>query len=144
MNSTITNSFKLNLLHQLAEMVIRQYDVPTATKRVAINLKVASFYRNRSGIQPIEIQLERGSSKEPWEVRFVASFDYPTPEAESVDVALYFNFKYQWFYQPDIQRCELNRPEVQSLFISWLKAFTNHLKTSQFDTQTLTVVSQFQ
>ncbi|UQV20027.1 DUF2787 family protein [Vibrio sp. J383] len=144
MNSTITNSFKLNLLHQLAEMVINQYDVSTATKRVAINLKVASFYRNRSGIQPIEIQLERGSSKEPWEVRFVASFDYPTPEAESVDVALYFNFKYQWFYQPDIQRCELNRPEVQSLFISWLKAFTNHLKTSQFDTQTLTIVSQFQ
>ncbi|RSD31027.1 hypothetical protein EJA03_10955 [Vibrio pectenicida] len=32
-----------------------------------------------------------------------------------------------------MQRCELNRPEVQSLFISWLKAFTNHLKVSQFD-----------
>jgi hypothetical protein len=77
-------------------------------------------------------------------VRFIASFDYPTPEAESVDVVLYFNFKHQWFYQPDIQRCELNRPEVQSLFISWLKAFTNHLKASQFDTQTLTIVSRFQ
>ncbi|MEZ8013475.1 DUF2787 family protein [Vibrio sp. FF59] len=144
MNSTITNSFKLDLFHQLVELLMEQYDIPTETKRVALNLKVASFYRNRSGIQPIEVQLERANSNEPWEVRFIASFDYPTPEAESVDVALYFNFKYQWFYQPDIQRCELNRPEVQSLFISWLKAFTNHLKTSQFDTQTLTVVSQFQ
>ncbi|PMM58959.1 DUF2787 family protein [Vibrio lentus] len=143
MNRVIKRNFKLDLFHQLVEVLIEQYDIPTETKRVALNLKVASFYRNRSGIQPIETQIERGSSKEPWEVRFVASFDYPTPEAESVEVALYFNFKYQWFYQPDIQRCELNRPEVQSLFVSWLKAFTDHLKTSQFDTQTLTVVSQF-
>ncbi|CAK2223101.1 DUF2787 domain-containing protein [Vibrio crassostreae] len=143
MNSDIKRNFKLDLFHQLAELLIEQYDIPTETKRVALNLKVASFYRNRSGIQPIEVQLERANSNEPWEVRFIASFDYPTPEAESVDVALYFNFKHQWFYQPDIQQCELNRPEVQSLFISWLKAFTNHLKASQFDTQTLTVVSQF-
>ncbi|WP_240207441.1 DUF2787 family protein [Vibrio sp. CyArs1] len=143
MNSNIKRNFKLDQFHQLVELLINQYDIPTETKRVALNLKVASFYRNRSGIQPIEIQLERANASEPWEVRFIASFDYPSPEAESVDVALYFNFKYQWFYQPDIQRCELNRPEVQSLFVSWLKAFTNHLKASQFDIQTLTAVSQF-
>ena len=119
MNRSIKRNFKLDLFHQLIELLIEQYDIPTETKRVALNLKVASFYRNRSGIQPIEVQLERANSNEPWEVRFIASFDYPTPEAESVDVALYFNFKHQWFYQPDIQRCELNRPEVQSLFISW-------------------------
>lgn len=142
MNRVIKRNFKLDLFHQLVELLIEQYDIPTETKRVALNLKVASFYRNRSGIQPIEVQLERANTNEPWEVRFIASFDYPTPEAESVDVALYF--KHQWFYQPDIQRCELNRPEVQLLFISWLKAFTNHLEASQFDTQTLTVVSQFQ
>ncbi|WP_447471757.1 DUF2787 family protein [Vibrio harveyi] len=144
MNSDIKRNFKLDQFHQLVELLINQYDIPTETKRVALNLKVASFYRSRSGIQPIEVQLERANANEPWEVRFIASFDYPSPEAESVDVALYFNFKYQWFYQPDIQRCELNRPEVQSLFVSWLKAFTNHLKASQFDIQTLTAVSQFQ
>ncbi|NOI25379.1 DUF2787 family protein [Vibrio mediterranei] len=144
MNSDIKRNFKLDQFHQLVELLINQYDIPTETKRVALNLKVASFYRNRSGIQPVEVQLERANVYEPWEVRFIASFDYPFPEAESIDVALYFNFKYQWFYQPDIQRCELNRPEVQSLFVSWLKAFTNHLKASQFDIQTLTAVSQFQ
>ncbi|HCH1623308.1 TPA: DUF2787 family protein [Vibrio parahaemolyticus] len=143
MNSDIKRNFKLDQFHQLVELLINQYDIPTETKRVALNLKVASFYRNRSGIQPIEVQLERANANEPWEVRFIASFDYPSPEAESVDVALYFNFKYQWFYQPDIQRCELNRPEVQSLFISCIKSFTHNLKTSQFTTQTLTIVRQF-
>ncbi|MCR9955989.1 DUF2787 domain-containing protein [Vibrio parahaemolyticus] len=143
MNSDIKRNFKLDQFHQLVELLINQYDIPTETKRVALNLKVASFYRNRSGIQPIEVQLERANANEPWEVRFIASFDYPSPEAESVDVALYFNFKYQWFYQPDIQRCELNRPEVQSLFISCIKSFTHNLKTSQFTTQTLTIVRKF-
>lgn len=144
MNSDIKRNFKLDQFHQLIELLIEQYDIPTKAKRVALNLKVASFYSNRSGIQPIEVQLERANPYEPWEVRFIASFDYPSPEAESVEVSLYFNFKYQWFYQPDIQRCELNRPEVQSLFISWLKAFTNHRKASLLDTQTLTIVSRFQ
>ncbi|WP_409994459.1 DUF2787 family protein [Vibrio sp. T20] len=68
-------------------------------------------------------------------MRFIASFDYPTPEAESVEVSLYFNSKHQWFYQPGIQRSELNMTEVQSLFISRLFVFTNHLKASQFDTR---------
>ncbi|WP_215408399.1 DUF2787 family protein [Vibrio gigantis] len=144
MNSDVKRNFKLDQFHQLVELLMEPYDIPTEIKRVALNLKVESFYRNRSGIQPIEVQLERANSNKPWEVRFIASFDYPTPEAENVEVSLYFNFKHQWFYQPDIQRCELNRPEVQSLFISWLKAFTHHLKASQFDTQTLTIVSRFQ
>ncbi|CAK1972569.1 DUF2787 family protein [Vibrio crassostreae] len=143
MNSVIKRTFKLDLFHQLVELLIEQYDIPTEIKRLALNLKVTSFYSSRSGIQPVEVQLERANPNEPWEVRFIASFDYPTPEAESVEVSLYFNFKHQWFYQPDIQRCELNRPEVQSLFISWLKVFTNNLKASQFDTQTLTIVSRF-
>ena len=95
MNRSNKRNFKLDLFHQLVELLIEQYDIPTETKRVALNLKVTSFYRNRSGIQPIEVQLERANTNEPWEVRFIASFDYPTPEAESVDVALYFNFKHQ-------------------------------------------------
>lgn len=69
MNSDIKRNFKLDQFHQLVELLINQYDIPTETKRVALNLKVASFYRNRSGIQPIEVQLERYNANEPWEVR---------------------------------------------------------------------------
>jgi len=76
MNSDIKRNFKLDQFHQLVELLINQYDIPTETKRVALNLKVASFYHNRSGIQPIEVQLERANANEPWEVRFIASFDY--------------------------------------------------------------------
>ncbi|EKO3864754.1 hypothetical protein JFR02_003914 [Vibrio harveyi] len=50
MNSDIKRNFKLDQFHQLVELLINQYDIPTETKRVALNLKVASFYRNRSGI----------------------------------------------------------------------------------------------
>ena len=141
--SDIVSVFQLNNLHQLTELILSYYDIPTDSKRLTINLKVSSFYTERCGIQPVEIQLERQSRNSPWEVRFIATFDYPDEQAESVDVALYFNFKYRWFYQPDIERCELFRPEVIALFLTWLKAFMCHLKSNQFDTQTLTVVSRF-
>lgn len=139
----VTSSFKLDLLHQLIDVLLNQYDIPNDTRRLALNLKVNQFYRDRCGLQPIEIQLDRLTPTKPWEVRFVASFDYPTPEATNVDVSLYFNFKYLWFYQPDIDRCELCRPEVQSLFLSWLNAFSNNIKSSRFDTQAITIVSLF-
>lgn len=139
----IVSSFRLALLHQLMDALLNQYDIPSNTRRLALNLKVNQFYKERSGIQPVEIQLERLAPHKPWEVRFVASFDYPTSKAKHLDVSLYFNFKYLWFYQPDIERCELCRPEVQSLFLSWLKAFNDHLRKSKFDTQSLTVISLF-
>ncbi|MCI9689790.1 DUF2787 family protein [Vibrio parahaemolyticus] len=139
----VTSAFMLDSLHQLTGTLLSRYEIPSDTRRLALNLKVSSFYRQRSGIQPVEIQLERARPDSPWEVRFVATFDYPTPDAENVDVALYFNFRHLWFYQPDIKRCELCRPEVQSLFLTWLKAFSYHLKTNRFNTQTLTIVGLF-
>ncbi|WP_154203340.1 DUF2787 family protein [Vibrio harveyi] len=139
----IASAFQLASLHQLTELILSCYHIPEDSKRVVLNFKVSSFYTERCGIQPVEIQLERATPDSPWELRFIATFDYPDEQAESVDVALYFNFKYRWFYQPDIERCELFRPEVIALFIAWLKAFIGHLQDNQFDTQTLKVVSRF-
>jgi len=139
----IASAFQLASLHQLTEFILSCYQIPEDSKRVVLNFKVSSFYTERCGIQPVEIQLERATPGSPWELRFIATFDYPDEKAESVDVALYFNFKYRWFYQPDIERCELFRPEVIALFIAWLKAFIGHLQDNQFDTQTLKVVSRF-
>lgn len=139
----MASAFQLASLHQLTELILSCYHIPEDSKRVVLNFKVSSFYTERCGIQPVEIQLERATPDSPWELRFIATFDYPDEQAESVDVALYFNFKYRWFYQPDIERCELFRPEVIALFISWLKAFIGHLQDNQFDTQTVKVISRF-
>ncbi|EML0424286.1 DUF2787 family protein [Vibrio parahaemolyticus] len=136
----MASAFQLASLHQLTELILSCYNIPEDS---ILNFKVSSFYTERCGIQPVEIQLERATQDSPWELRFIATFDYPDENAESVDVALYFNFKYRWFYQPDIERCELFRPEVIALFIAWLKAFIGHLKDNQFDTQTVKVVSRF-
>ncbi|MFN1533570.1 DUF2787 family protein [Vibrio jasicida] len=141
---TIATSFKLSILHQVTDTLLKQYVIPANAKRISLNLKLSSFYLERAGLQPLELQLERDTPDSPWEIRFIASFDYPDEQAETVDVSLYFNFKYQWFYQPDIKQCELLRPEVITLFISWLNAFINHLQNDQFDTQTLTVISTFE
>ncbi|MGR5194923.1 DUF2787 family protein [Vibrio rotiferianus] len=139
----MASAFQLASFHQLTELILSCYNIPEDSKRVVLNFKVSNFYTERCGIQPVEIQLERATPDSPWELRFIATFDYPDENAENVDVALYFNFKYRWFYQPDIERCELFRPEVIALFISWLKAFLGHLKDNQFDTLTMTVVSRF-
>ncbi|MHA7228433.1 DUF2787 family protein [Vibrio campbellii] len=105
----MASAFQLASLHQLTELILSSYPIPEDSKRVVLNFKVSSFYTERCGIQPVEIQLERATPDSPWELRFIATFDYPDEKAESVDVALYFNFKYRWFYQPDIERCELFR-----------------------------------
>ncbi|ENN2392228.1 DUF2787 family protein [Vibrio alginolyticus] len=139
----MASAFQLASIHQLTELILSCYNIPEDSKHVVLNFKVSSFYTERCGIQPVEIQLERPTLDSPWELRFIATFDYPDEQAESVDVALYFSFKYRWFYQPDIERCELFRPEVIALFIAWLKAFIDHLKDNKFDTQTLKVVSHF-
>lgn len=136
------------LLHQyrienLIDTILGRYQIPDTAKQLALNLKNSKFYTQRAGIQPIEIRMDRATVNSTWRIRFIATFDYPTQNAESVDVALYFNFQYQWFYQPDIERCDLNQPEAIALLQSWLKAFIHQLAKHQFDKQSLTVVKQF-
>ncbi|MEZ9407875.1 hypothetical protein AB4185_20480, partial [Vibrio sp. 10N.286.48.F5] len=45
------------------------------------------------------------------------------------ELSLYFNFAGCWFYHPEIKQCNLQRPEVQTLLASWLKAITHTLIT---------------
>lgn len=129
--------------HQLMALVLEQYSVPSNVRRIALNFRNSDFYVKRSGHQPVEIQLERSSKDNVWLVRFVASFDYPGGNETELDVALYFNFKHQWFYQPDIEHCELARPEVLALFQSWQAAFARNLKSMCYDQHTLTIVGLF-
>lgn len=133
----------LTALHQLLELLLTQFSIPSNAKRIAFNFRDTSYYTLRQGFQPVEVQLERNCLATEWQIRFIATFDYPDEQAAELDVALYFNFKYQWFYQPDIKRCELARPEVLSLFKSWQTAFVRSLKEAKFNEQTLSIVSLF-
>ncbi|TOD30836.1 hypothetical protein CGJ66_22560 [Vibrio parahaemolyticus] len=130
-------------IHQLTTKQLQKATIESTAKRITLNFRNSAFYRNRAGIQPVEIRLERISKQSPWEIRFIATFDYPDHQASGLDVALYFNFRHRWFYQPDIERCELHRPEVADLFHSWQQAFLRHLSQGRFDSITLTTASHF-
>jgi hypothetical protein len=76
-----------------------------------------------------------------WRIVFIASFSYPDEAAENVDVELYFNFLRSWFYQPDIERCELNQPKVKELYQAYEQALIQQLKRRSFDDIQATLVS---
>ncbi len=135
--------FKLVAVNAIIERMLVCYSIPENAKRIVLSFRCSNFYIDKQGIQPVEIQIEREKIHDPWRIRFVATFDYPMPEAESLEVALYFNFHFGWFYQPDIQRCELARPEVRSLFHSWVTAFVTHIQHGRFDVQLITLVKSF-
>ncbi|WP_254868972.1 DUF2787 family protein [Vibrio hepatarius] len=71
----MASAFQLASLHQLTEFILSCYHIPEDSKRVVLNFKVSSFYTERCGIQPVEIQLERATPDSPWELRFIATFD---------------------------------------------------------------------
>lgn len=143
MNSSNAYLLSLEPIKKFIALTLDQYAIPSNAKRLALNFKCSQFYINKRGIQPVEIQIERTDENAGWEIRFVATFDYPTLNSESLDVSLYFNFHFGWFYHPDIKRCELDRPEVTGLFHSWLIAFLQHVRQNSFDIQVLTLVKAF-
>ncbi|OHY90172.1 hypothetical protein BI375_07955 [Vibrio rotiferianus] len=115
------------------------FDIPSNAKRITINFRRSEYYQSRQGYHPVEVQLER--STEGWSIVFIASFSYPDDNAEKVEVELYFNFLGGWFYQPDIDCCDLHQPQVTELYVSWEQTLLNQLTAHGFDTVTATLIS---
>lgn len=132
---TKPNQELLNYLQQLTST----FDIPNIAKRIAINFRRTEYYQSRHGYHPVEVQLERNSRG--WSIVFIASFAYADDIAEKVEVELYFNFLRGWFYQPDIDRCDLHQPQVKELYVSWERTLLNQLTTHGFDSFTATLVS---
>lgn len=140
MNMTAPHHSLINSLRQLAN----RFDIPDNAKRIALNLRVTNYYQTRTGFHPVEIQLERDlrdSKQSEWSVVFIASFAYPDEQAKTVDVELYFNFLRCWFYQPDIDKCELHQPKVRELYQAYERALMKQLKQRSFDEIQATLVS---
>ncbi|MGR5144458.1 DUF2787 family protein [Photobacterium sp. DNB23_23_1] len=124
------------LLVDYLNTLIKKLDIPGYASRVALNFRISEYYRSRTGFPPVEIQLERGpshSSHSTWRIVFVTSFSYPTENASEVDVELYFNFLRGWFYQPDVERCNLHQPKVTALYQSYEVALLRQLALNSFD-----------
>lgn len=140
MSATKPHSTLVSYLHQLISLI----DIPAKAKRIALNFRITSYYQTRSGFHPVEIQMEKVTSDTEvtqWRIVFIASFSYPDEAAEKVDVELYFNFLRSWFYQPDIERCELNQPKVKELYQAYEQALIQQLKQRSFDDIQATLVS---
>lgn len=113
-------------MHSFLEALMSDNTIPKTVERVALNIRSKDI---NSRFQPIEIQLERASSKTPWQLRFIATFDVMVTGTPQKELSLYFNFAGCWFYHPEIKQCSLQQPEVQTLLASWLKAITHTLIT---------------
>ncbi|MDB1122238.1 DUF2787 family protein [Vibrio algarum] len=125
----------INHLQRLTSNV----DVPSNAKRIAINFRRSEYYQSRKGYHPVEVQQER--SIEGWSIVFIVSFAYPDDKATTMEEELYFNFLRGWFYQPDIERCDLHQPQVTELYISWEQTLLIQITAHSFDTVTATLVS---
>ncbi|EJG1885643.1 DUF2787 family protein [Vibrio parahaemolyticus] len=119
-------------------VVISEASIPERVKQVSVHFRASAYDASRQGPHPVEVRLERLETC--WSVVFIASFAHLSEAYPSLSPELYFNFKRGWFYQPDIQTCELNRPEVASLLASWSQAFCSALYHGQFDTIGVTTV----
>ncbi|HDM8237075.1 DUF2787 family protein [Vibrio campbellii] len=140
MSMTTPHSTLVNYLRQLTT----RFDIPDNARRIALNLRVSSYYQTRTGFHPVEIQLERDlsdSNQPQWNIVFIASFSYPDEQAKAVDVELYFNFLRSWFYQPDIDKCELHQPKVTELYQAYERSLMKQLKQRGFDDIQATLVS---
>ncbi|MEZ8814893.1 DUF2787 domain-containing protein [Vibrio cyclitrophicus] len=132
------------LLVEYLNVLVEQLDIPTFATRIALNFRVSSYYEDRSGFHPVEIQLNRATSQlddAHWSIVFVASFAYPDEQTENMEVELYFNFLRGWFYQPDIERCELHQPQVTSLYQSYERSFLKQIQQGSFDDIQATLVN---
>ncbi|OEF92898.1 hypothetical protein BCU85_15535 [Vibrio lentus] len=113
-------------MHCFLGALMSENVIPNTVERVALNIRSKDI---NSRFQPIEIQLERTSSKTPWQLRFIATFDVMVTGKPQKELSLYFNFARCWFYHPEIKQCNLQRPEVQALLASWLKTITHTVIT---------------
>lgn len=130
------------LLLQYLNTLLTKLDIPGYAKRVALNFSITNYYQTRTGFPPVEVQLERRTNtSQQWQIVFVASFSYPSEQASSVEIELYFNFLRGWFYQPDVEGCALNHPKVKQLYQAYERAFLSHVKQSSFDSIQATLVS---
>lgn len=121
-------------LHRLLEVVLDSFSLNSDINRLSVNFREISYYHQREGLHPVEMRFERDKeNRHIWKLVFIASFSYPDELHPSVTPELYFNFKHGWFYQPDIQCCELARPEVIALFNAWARAFCRQLQNQKFD-----------
>ncbi|HHF2882875.1 TPA: DUF2787 family protein [Vibrio alginolyticus] len=111
-------------MHCFLDTLLLDSTIPNTVERLALNIRSQETDQR---FQPIEIQLERTSSDSPWQLRFIATFDVVVTGTPKKELSLYFNFTGCWFYHPEIKQCSLQRPEVQALLASWLKAVTRSL-----------------
>lgn len=132
------------LLVEYLNVLVEQLDIPIFATRIALNFRVSSYYEDRSGFHPVEIQLNRATSQSNdnhWSIVFVASFAYPDEQTKKMEVELYFNFLHGWFYQPDIERCELHQPQATSLYQSYERSFLKQIQQGSFDGIQATLVN---
>ncbi len=121
-------------LHRHLEVVLDSFSLRTDINRLSVNFRDTSYYHRREGLHPVEMRFERDEdNRHIWKLVFIASFSYPDEHSPNVAPELYFNFKRGWFYQPEIQGCELARPQVIDLFTSWALAFCRQLRNQHFD-----------
>ncbi len=114
--------------------------IPSNAKRISLNFRDTEYQQSHQGNYPIEIHLTRDTPTSPWHIAIMATFAYPDKRSEQMEVQLYFNFNHGWFYQPNIERCDINQPEVIELFQTWDKAFVKQLNNKAFNQLTLTVL----
>ncbi|EGX7689040.1 TPA: DUF2787 family protein [Vibrio parahaemolyticus] len=94
MNSSNAYLLLLEPINKFIALTPIQYAIPYNTKRLALNFKCSQFYIDKRGILPVKIHIESTDENAGWEIRFVATFEYPTLNSESLDVSLYFNFHF--------------------------------------------------
>ena len=141
--SSTSTVLPLKSITPILSTLLSDWRIPDDAKRIVINLRHTHYYNSQQGPHPVEIQFERSSKEKSWTWVFIASFAYPDIQPCKMEVELYFNIKQGWFYQPDISRCELDRPEVIELFDTWQGAFRKHLKQGQFDNISLSMIKRF-
>ncbi|MCW8346558.1 DUF2787 domain-containing protein [Vibrio sp. ZSDZ65] len=143
MNSVITRYECISLSQNLQSYISASIDlaaVPEHAERIALNFRNSHYRSNRTGAHPVEIHLFRKTTVDSWKIATMTSFAFPNETSNELDVELNFNFSHQWFYQPDIKRCDLNQPEVIDLFQSWQRSLVNVLRNGAFDFFAVTVI----
>ncbi|MEH0690782.1 DUF2787 family protein [Vibrio cholerae] len=145
MNSIVAKYGCVSLLPALQQYLVASMSLralPEHTRRIALNFRHSAYHANKKGPHPLEIHLTRLDNSQVWKITTMTSFSFPDESSSKLEVELYFNFNHQWFYQPDIKRCELNRPEVIALFDSWQRALMKVFRTGGFDYFAISEINQ--
>ncbi|MEZ8962334.1 DUF2787 family protein [Vibrio cyclitrophicus] len=132
------------LLVEYLNALTKRLDIPAFATLIALNFRVSSYYQDRSGFHPVEIQLNRSTNQSDnthWSIVFDTSFTYPDEQTKKLEAELYFNFLREWFYQPDIERCDLHQPQVTSLYESYERSFLKQIQQGSFDGIQATLVN---